>query len=457
MKTLNIQHNSNTEGVEALLAGANELRNKNAAKSLELSKQAIKLAESINYHKGMAKANFNAGVCNRLTSNFDTALQYYNTSLSLYRSMGDKKGESRVINSIANVYLSLGDFTQAVEYFDECVYLLESIGDIEFEATVLANKALSCQQQGNLIASLENNLQSLSLYKTIEKPIPHTLLNNIGIVYLEIGNYHVALKYFNSALKAEEETGNLIDESFTLANIGRTYVYMDDPSNAVTYLSEALIITRKFGNRQAESQIFSNLGKAYIKLRCFPEAITYMNKALKYYKEISDKSSISHSLAELGELYFQLNDFITSKKYFTEGLSVALDLNDEINEVRNYTGLASLYIKFMDLDAADKYLEKAAKLAEKRKSYKELSKIFKLLSDGYMSLGKTIESNKYLDMHYDYLKKLIQIEEENSIRVFTATHNFHTAEVKPNFHEKSEYYEFYINQKSSETLKQAAI
>jgi tetratricopeptide (TPR) repeat protein len=457
MKTLNIQQNNNTEGVEALLAGANELRNKNAARSLELSKQAIKLAESINYQRGMAKANFNAGVCSRLTSNFETALQFYDKAISLYRLIDDKKGESRVMNSIANVYLSLGDFKVAAEYFDECVYLLESMGDIEFEATVLANKALSCQQQGNLIASLENNLQSLSLYKTIDKPVPHTLLNNIGIIYLEIGNYQVALKYFNSALKTEEEAGNLLDESFTLANIGRTYVYMNDPANAVTYLSEALIITKRYGNRQAESQIFSNLGKAYIKLRCYPEAVIYMNKALKYYKEIGDKSSISHSLAELGELYFQLNDFITSKKYFNEGLAIALEINDEINEVRNYTGLAGLYIKFMDLDSADKYLEKAAALAEKRKSYKELSKIFKLLSDGYMSVGRTTESNKYLDMHYDYLKKLIKIEEENSIRVFTATHNFHTAEIKPNFHEKSEYYEFYVNQKSSEVLKQAAI
>jgi tetratricopeptide (TPR) repeat protein len=438
MKTLNIQFNNNTEAIDALLARATEIRNKNANKSLELSKEAIKLAEAINYQKGIAQGNFNAGICSRLTSNFKAALQYYNGALGIYRAINDRKGETRVVNSIANVYLSLCDFNKAIENFDECIYLTETIGDIEFEATVLANKGLAYQQQGNLISSLENNLQSLSLYKTIEKTVPHTLLNNIGIVYLEIGNYQVALKYFNSALKAEEETNNLLDESFTLANIGRTYIYMEDYSNAVTYLSEALIIVRKYGNRQAESQIFSNLGKAYIKLRCYPEAIAYMNKALKYYKEISDKSSVSHSLSELGELYFQLNDFITSKRYFTEGLSMALEINDEINEVRNYTGLAGLYIKFMDLDSADKYLEKAAVLAEKRKSYKELSKIFKLLSDGYMAIGKTIESNKYLEMHYDYLKKLIEIEEENSIRVFTATHNFHNAEeIIKNLNEKN--------------------
>jgi tetratricopeptide (TPR) repeat protein len=451
-----IKPTADQDKVNLLIEKADAIRKEDPDGALNICKEAIIFAKSAGYDTGLAKLNLIAGVCCRMLSNFDKSLIHYFDALKIYQSINDIKGQTRTLNSIANAYLSLSDFSKATEYFDECIYLLESIGDLEFEATVLANKALAQQQNGNLINSLKCNLQSLSIYKSINKPIPHTLLNNIGIVYLEIGNYYVALKYFNSALKIEEEIKSQLDESFTLANIGRTYVYMDDCLNGVTYLSEALIIIRRFGNRQAEAQIFSNLGKAYLKLRCFPEAISYFSKTLKYYREIGDKSSVSHTLAELGELYYQLNDFSASKKYFTEGLKLAEEIEDDLNIVRNNTGLASLYIKFKDMESAEKYLEIAVQLAEKRNSYKELSKIFKLSSDGYMAAGNSEKSNFYLQKHYDYLKKLIQIEEENSIKAFTASHNFKTPErLRFNHTEKSEYYESYINHKSSELLKQA--
>lgn len=442
--------------VDLLITQANEKKTANPDLAFELSREAIEYAECVNYRTGLARAHYLAGVTGRLTSNFKAALMHFNKAIDLYTELEDKKGKSRALNSIGNVHMSLSDFKQAIEYFDECRYVLESIGDLAYEAIVLANKGLTYQQEGNLIASLENYLHSLSIYKTVQKPVPHTLLNNIGIVYLEIGNYYVALKYFNSALKIAEEARHELNESFTLANIGRTYIYMDDCSNAITYLSEALILIRKLGNRQAESQIFSNLGKAFMRLRCFPEGNTYLNKALKYYKEIGDKSSVAHAMSELGELYYHLNDFAASKNYFADGLKTSIEISDEVNEARNCIGLAGLYIKFMDLNKADEYLKRAIVLSEKRKSYKELAKIFKLLSDGYMSVGKDEESNQYLEMHYDYMKKLITLEEENSLKVFTATQNFHTSDTfKPEQMEKSEYYESYLNIKSSEILKRS--
>lgn len=440
--------------VDVLIAQAEAKKKINPELAFELAKEAVEYAECIDYKAGLAKSHYIAGVTGRLTSNFKAATSHFNKALDLFSSLNDKKSQSRVLNSLGNVYLSLSDFAQAIEYFDECRYVLESIGDLSFEAVVLSNKGLTYQQQGNLISSLENYLHSLSIYKTVQKPVPHTLINNIGIVYLEIGNFYVALKYFNSALKIAEESRHELNESFTLANIGRTYIYMDDCSNAITYLSEALILIRKLGNRQAESQIFSNLGKAFMRLRCFPEANTYLNKALKYYKEIGDKSSVAHAMSELGELYYHLNDFAASKNYYADGLKNSIEIDDEVNEARNCIGLASLYIKFMDLNKADEYLKRAIVLSEKRKSYKELAKIFKLLSDGYMAVGKDEESNQYLEMHYDYMKKLITLEEENSLKVFTATQNFHTSDnFKPEQMEKSEYYENYLNIKNSEALK----
>ncbi|MEO8514596.1 MAG: tetratricopeptide repeat protein [Ignavibacteria bacterium] len=433
------------ESVDLMNEQTDTARRSDVVLAMEIAKESITISKELQYKEGLAKATLNAGICCRLASNFEAALSYYEEAISLYREIGDRKGESRTLNSIANVYLNTSNFPKAIEYFDECIFVLESIGDIEFEATVLSNRGLACQQYGDFNSSLRNYLQSLSLLLSSKKEIPYYLYNNIGIIYLEIGNYQTALKYFNFALKMEEKGNLRLEQSYTIANIGRTYLYMEDFSNAITYLGEALIIIKKFGDRQAESQIYSNLGKSYMKMRCFPEGIKFLNRALKYYREIGDGSSVGHTLCELGELYFDLNDFIASKKLFNESLKNSLENCDEINEARTYMGLGRLYTKFLDIERANGYLEKATALAEKRSSYKELGRIYKLQYDSYMAIGQALNAKKFLNKHHDCLNKLIQMEEDNCLKTFTSIQFDVEKEVENTLHTDKE--SFLINSK----------
>ena len=413
---------SSTLEVDRLIIAVKDAMKKNAGESLRLSKEAINLALLSGYSKGLAEAYLNAGIACRLTSNFEAAVEYYDEALKLNRKHDDKKAESRTLNSIANVYLSLSDYKKAIEFYDESIFVLQSLGDLAFEAIVITNRGLAYQQYGDMKAALNNYLESMSIYKSISAPVHYALFNNLGIVYQEIGCYTESLKYFTEALKRTDKEKNEMDQSFALANIGRTYIYMEDFSNAVTYLSESIIFIKKFGNVQAESQVYSNLGKAFMKMRCFPEAIKYFNRALRYYKEISDTSSVSHTLCELGELYYILNDFKSCKSLFDESLKLSGIINDAVNEVRVYTGLAKLYLKFRQHDKAFKYLKDAETIAASRNSYKDLGKIYKVFSEIHGSSGNNIEANEALNKYYDCLKKMISIDEENKVQSMLMGH-----------------------------------
>ena len=151
IKTIN---RNSFEEVDLLNSKADEARKDNNNLSLSLSKEAISMAQLLGYSKGLAKAYLNAGISCRLSSNFEAAIEYYQEALSLYRKLKDKKGETRTLNALANVYYSLSDFTKAIEYYDESIFVLQSIGDLNFEATVLTNRGLSYQQNGDLKAAL---------------------------------------------------------------------------------------------------------------------------------------------------------------------------------------------------------------------------------------------------------------------------------------------------------------
>ena len=420
-----------TEHVDKLIEQSVIARKTNISLALQLSLQAVKLSCEQQYTEGLAKSNLEAGICSRLLSNYGDAFIHYNEALKIYRKLGDKKGESRTYNTIGNTHMMLSEFPKAIEFFDESIYTLQSIGDIEFEAIVLSNKGLAYQQFGNLKLSLGSFLQSMSIYRTINKDIPHFLFNNLGIIYMEMGNYCVSLKYFIHALKIEVASGMLLDQASTLANIGRSYIYLNDFLNAVSYLSEALIVFKKLGDRQSESQVYSNLGKAYASLRYFPEALNYFNKSLKYYKEIKDQFSVAHTLCELGELYFALNDYSGSRKLHLESLQLAHEIKDELNITRNYIGFIKLYLKFFDFDLIKEYSSKAIKLAEKRKAYKELKRIYEILSIGYKTIGNKEESNNYYQKLVECTEVLNNLEEEN-LRTFTYYNklNFDETELK---------------------------
>ena len=68
MNNLNL-HNHNPEKVNELLAEAKRIRNTNALKGYELSKEAIKISDSIRYAKGLAKPWLGIPVALRISRN----------------------------------------------------------------------------------------------------------------------------------------------------------------------------------------------------------------------------------------------------------------------------------------------------------------------------------------------------------------------------------------------------
>lgn len=163
------------ESIDILNMECESARKTNIVLAMEIAERTINDADVIGYMSGLAKAYLNAGICKRLLSEFEAAVGYYTSALNIYKQIGDPKGESRTVNSIANAYLYLGDFSAAINNFDDCIFLLESIGDTEFEAIVLSNRGLAYQQRGDYDSALKNYIQSLSLHISCKKDIPYYL------------------------------------------------------------------------------------------------------------------------------------------------------------------------------------------------------------------------------------------------------------------------------------------
>jgi tetratricopeptide (TPR) repeat protein len=94
------------------------------------------------------------------------------------------------------VYSTEGDYTQALEYYQQSLQLSESFGDKVAVARDLNNIGGIHDDQGNLTLALDYYLRSLKLKEEAgNKPGIAYTLNNIAGVYGTQGSYAQALDY----------------------------------------------------------------------------------------------------------------------------------------------------------------------------------------------------------------------------------------------------------------------
>lgn len=121
-----------------------------------------------------------------------------------------------------------------------------------------------------------------------------------------------------------------------------------------------------------------------------------------------------------------IKDYKIAKEYFDESLQISIEIKDEIHQVKNYTSLAILYSAFKDMDRISGFLNKAIELAEIRKSYKEISNLYKIYSAAYKRTGDYQSSMMYHDKFNDYEKKSLHFDKEKKMRAAAKDVNMYT-------------------------------
>jgi adenylate cyclase len=156
----------------------------NPDSTLLLARQAVLLAQSINFRSGEANAYSVAGIGYRAKGDYPKALESYFSALKIDELLNHKPGIAKRLGNIGSVYKDQADYPMALEYYVKALRIGEELGD---------------------------------------KTRIITQLGNIGTVYHKQHNYPEALDYYTRALKLAEEKGNKMAAAAILSNIGSIY------------------------------------------------------------------------------------------------------------------------------------------------------------------------------------------------------------------------------------------
>ena len=96
---------------------------------------------------------------------------------------------------------------------------------------------------------------------------------DIGNVYIELGNYELAIWDFKQSLQISRGIGNKHNEE-CLGNLGNVYGIQDyDQTSCIT--AQSLEISREIGYKRGEGLQLGNIGNVYVRQGQYEEAIQY--------------------------------------------------------------------------------------------------------------------------------------------------------------------------------------
>jgi tetratricopeptide (TPR) repeat protein len=192
--------------------------------AIEYYQKAIDLQKELNLELDLvASLNSLADIYYSL-GEYQKAIEFYQQSLAITREIGDRGGEGKSYNNLGNVYKSLGEYQKAIEFHQQSLAIKREIGDRGGEASSYNNLGTVYNSLGEYQKAIEFHQQSLAITREIgDRGGEGKSYNNLGAVYNSLGEYQKAIEFYQQSLEIFQEMECIIGEPKTLFNLGLTY------------------------------------------------------------------------------------------------------------------------------------------------------------------------------------------------------------------------------------------
>ncbi|MEM7556642.1 MAG: tetratricopeptide repeat protein, partial [Cyanobacteria bacterium P01_A01_bin.84] len=261
----------------------------------------------------------------------------------------------------------------------------EDIGNtINMEATgkIVQGNLLNQQNQQNLkpIKSIINKIKKKNLNGIIK--------NNLGIAYLNQGEYIKAEKSINQALTFFRQTNDKAGQGDTFNNLGELYRHQSQYPKALQYLNQGLEIFKDNKNQLGIGTAFNNIGLVHGELGQHSQALKHYHESLKIRKKIKDEYGISSTLHNIGFVYDKLKQYDEALKFYQQALEVRHNVDDQEGKGTTLNNIGLVYNKLGQNTLALQHLKQSLSIFQKLNYPQHEANTLDSLGTVYTSQGR---------------------------------------------------------------------
>lgn len=344
--------------------------------AFKYAKQALDLAEKINFSKGIASSLNNIGLYYFNNGKSTEALVYYLDAYDIFTMLDNKRGEAITTANIGYLFFSQDNYKKAIEYYFLSLTVSKEMQDSSRVAMLLENIGMIYYAQGNYSKALDLCLKSLKISESIndKKGIAY-VYGNIGEIYDSQGNLKKTLEYYNKSLTVSKEIGDSAAFATSLTNIGELYLHMGEEKKAIESYQMALKISTDIGYQSGISTCLLNIGDYYLKQENYSKALEYFLKEDKLSAESDDKKSEADALRLMGEVYYQQLNYPKALESYEQSLDIAVELGVKDLMKQNYKAISTVYEQMGNIEGAYKFHKKYSDIKDSIYTEESLNQI----------------------------------------------------------------------------------
>lgn len=221
-----VEADGNEHAVHALVAIGNQCTYMNQTdRAIEAHRDALRLAESLNYTTGRAMALGGIGLVFTFLDRSEESVTHLRKSLYLFEQVGDKVEQAQGWNRVGVSHVRLGQLDKAIEAFQNSFRLAREVGQSEpiaMETAIISvNNLGECYQNlFDMEQAMVNHEQGLVMAEHTELPfLEADLCRNLGVDLCQLNRVEEGIAYLNRSLDLSQKTNQPDVEVQTLYSL----------------------------------------------------------------------------------------------------------------------------------------------------------------------------------------------------------------------------------------------
>jgi len=385
--------------------------NKQTDSALALGTRANKLAQDIQWSKGIISSHKMLGRLHQIGQNEEQFIFHWEQALEETKRIEDFSASADILSYMGQHHEGINDFENADERYAESVefYLKAEMPARAGESLIaMANMEFG---QSHFPDALKHYLSALDLFKGEgNKEGEIDVLYSIGNVYLSQGEFPRTLKYYFESLGICKELDIREPQAKILGGMGNVYMDQRDYEMALERYQEALAIEKEIGDQEGIAAKLGNIGNVYHALGALDHdqgaldrALEAHTQALEINRMIGSLSGIADNLNNLGIVHEEQGDHQKALDNYLEALSIDQQMGDLKAMSIKLGNIGSLFTKLGNYREAKSYLDSALTISHAIGTnhvdwiYEELSLLFENQEDYKMALENFRQSTHWRD------------------------------------------------------------
>ncbi|MDJ1185926.1 tetratricopeptide repeat protein, partial [Roseofilum casamattae] len=274
-------------------------------KAFETYHNGLKLSRQMNDCNGEITSLLCLGLICHYQGKYHEAVKYYQKALNTNIKIEDLTTDylllkAKILGNLGMTYHNLDKYRESVECNESSLVLFRQLGDRRGEALALLGLGQDYYTLGDHEQALHCSQQALDVAQKIgDRSSEANAINILGMLCRVDDNYQQAINFHQQQIAIAREFGGLREEGYAMGNLSVVYEKLGDYIQSANYAQQYLSISQKLGDRRGEGAALHSLGIALLELSNLVDSLETLQSALEIFRAVSSKSEEAEVLKDL--------------------------------------------------------------------------------------------------------------------------------------------------------------